>query len=191
MNKAMRENSSDSTDHNTFLRTKRTLFRPVDRSDLPTICAWYNDPDIRRFSGMSLPFLEQEMEQFYQDTQTPSRRIWFAVVSSDDHTLIAETGLQRFDPHWRTADLTLIVGDRRYQHNGYGTEILHAILDYGFGVLNLHRVAVGIVGFNERALAFYKRAGFVEEGRQRDGYYYDHDYHDFVMMSILESEFQR
>ncbi len=29
------------------------------------------------------------------------------------------------------------------------------------------------------------------EGVQRDGYFYDHAYHDFVMLSILEEEFRR
>jgi RimJ/RimL family protein N-acetyltransferase len=49
---------------------------------------------------------------------------------------------------------------------------------------------VGVVGFNERALSFYEKVGFKREGVQRDGYYYDHTYYDFVMMSILEDEFQ-
>jgi RimJ/RimL family protein N-acetyltransferase len=140
---------------------------------------------------MSLPFLEQEREQWYMATQNTSSRLWFAVVSSEENTLIAETGFQRYDSHWRTADLTLIVGNKQFQGDGYGTEILHEVLNYGFGVLNLHRIAVGIVGFNARALGFYKNAGFVEEGRQREGYYYDHEYHDFVMMSLLESEFRQ
>jgi diamine N-acetyltransferase len=52
-------------------------------------------------------------------------------------------------------------------------------------------VAVGVVGFNERAIRFYEKVGFREEGRQRDGYYCDHAYHDFVMMSILEDEFRQ
>jgi len=36
----------------------------------------------------------------------------------------------------------------------------------------------------------YERLGFQREGIQRDGYYYGHMYHDFVMMSMLETEFQ-
>ena len=184
-----KEGALESTEDNTFLRTDRLLFRPVERADLPTISSWYNDPDIRRVSGMSLPFLEHEREEFYQHTQSAEHRIWFAVVTRDDKTLVAETGFQRFNPNWRTADLTLIVGDERYQGQGYGTEILKAMIEYGFGVVNLHRIAVGIVGFNDRAIAFYKKMGFVEEGRQRDGYYWDRTYHDFVMMSLLESEF--
>jgi len=63
-------------------------------------------------------------------------------------------------------------------------------MDYAFGYLNMHRVSLGVVGFNRRALRFYEKVGFKQEGIQRDGYYHDHAYHDFVMMSILEDEFR-
>lgn len=51
---------------------------------------------------MSLPFLEQEREEFYQHSQSAEHRIWFAVVTRDDKTLVAETGFQRLNPYWRT-----------------------------------------------------------------------------------------
>jgi RimJ/RimL family protein N-acetyltransferase len=46
------------------------------------------------------------------------------------------------------------------------------------------------VGFNTRALNFYEQLGFKREGTQRDGYYHEHRYHDFVMLSMLEDEFR-
>ena len=58
------------------------------------------------------------------------------------------------------------------------------------GYQNMHRVAIGVVSGNARALRFYEKMGFVREGEQRDGYYHDHAYQDFVMMSILEHEFR-
>jgi diamine N-acetyltransferase len=93
-------------------------------------------------------------------------------------------------PAWRTTDLSLILGDKDVWGQGYGSEAILLLLDYAFGYLNFHRVSVGVVGFNRRALQFYEKIGFRQEGVQRDGYYYDHEYHDFVMMSILEDEFR-
>lgn len=65
------------------------------------------------------------------------------------------------------------------------------MLDYAFGYLNFHRIAIGVVGFNESALRFYEKVGFKREGIQRDGYFYNHQYHDFVMMSLLDTEFEK
>ena len=58
------------------------------------------------------------------------------------------------------------------------------------GTLSFHRVSIGVVGFNERALRFYEKVGFKREGIQRDGYFHNHRFYDFVMMSILEDEYR-
>ena len=46
-----------------------------------------------------------------------------------------------------------------------------------------------MVGFNEAALAFYEKIGFRREGIQQQGYYYNFQYHDFVMMRLLRQEY--
>lgn len=40
-------------------------------------------------------------------------------------------------------------------------------------------------------LRFYRRAGFVQEGGQEQGYYYNGAYSDFIMMRILRDEWMR
>jgi RimJ/RimL family protein N-acetyltransferase len=93
-------------------------------------------------------------------------------------------------PAWRTTDWSLIIGEKAARGKGYGTEAAWLMLNYAFGHQNFHRVGVGVVGFNTGALQFYERLGFRREGIQQDGYYYDHRYHDFVMMRMLEHEFR-
>ncbi|MFW5717310.1 MAG: GNAT family N-acetyltransferase [Spirochaetota bacterium] len=173
-----------------FLNTDRTILRPLVPADLGAVSRWYNDPEIRRLSGMSTPFLESERETFYASTQEFADRLWLMIDDAEDGTIIGETGFLRYNAQWRCADFTLIIGESRYRGNGYGREVLDAMLSYGFGVLNLHRIAVGIVAFNDHALALYRGAGFVEEGRQVDGYYWDNTYHDFVILSLLENDYR-
>jgi len=92
-------------------------------------------------------------------------------------------------PAWRTTDWSLIIGEKAVRGKGYGTEAAQLMLNYAFGHLNFHRLAIGVVGFNTKALRFYEKLGFQREGIQRDGYFYDHQYHDFVMMSMLDHAF--
>jgi diamine N-acetyltransferase len=107
----------------------------------------------------------------------------------ETHQVIGETGLLRMFPAWRTTDWSLIIGEKSARGKGYGSEAAQLMLDYAFGYQNFHRVAIGVVGFNTKALQFYERLGFQREGLQRDGYFYDHHYHEFVMMSMLEHDF--
>lgn len=173
-----------------FLIGERVCLRPLVRGDLDQIRNWTNDPQLRRLTGHVQPMTETACEEFYQRTQDQTSRVWFIITLKATGKAIGEAGLLRMFPAWRTTDLTMIIGEREERGKGYGTEAINLLLDYAFGCLNFHRVAVGVVGFNEDALRFYANVGFTREGVQRDGYYYDHRYHDFVMMSLLEEEYR-
>jgi diamine N-acetyltransferase len=172
-----------------FLIGQDVHLRPLESGDLPLIRQWANDPQVRALTGEVTPMSEAGAADFLERVRSERDRVWFSVVLNQDDRVIGEAGLLRMFPAWRTTDLTLILGDPSAWGKGYGTQAIRLLLDYAFGHLNFHRVAVGVVGFNERALHFYESVGFRREGVERDGYFYDHRYHDFVMMSILEDEY--
>ncbi len=181
-----------------FLVGERVYLRPVEHDDLVHIRKWANDPGIRRLTGEVTPMTPAGAERFYEKVQNDEDRVWFIIslreIGAPDGAPsgapIGEAGLLRMFPAWRTTDLSIIIGEKDAWGKGYGTEAIRLLLDYAFGYLNFHRVSIGVVGFNERALRFYEKIGFKREGIQRDGYFYDHAYHDFVMMSLLEDEFK-
>ncbi|MDO9128594.1 MAG: GNAT family protein [Anaerolineales bacterium] len=173
-----------------FLVGERLYLRPIERDDLPVLHAWFNDPELRGLTGEVMPTNRNGMEAFLERVSSDQSRIWFVIVLKDGDRVIGEAGILRMFHPWRTTDLSLIIGDKSAWGQGYGTEATHLLLDYAFGYLNFHRVAIGVVGSNAQALRFYEKVGFKREGIQRDGYYYNHHYEDFVMMSLLEDEYR-
>lgn len=173
-----------------FLMGERVYLRPLTKEDLSHIRNWLNDPELRSLIGEVLPLSEAGAEAYFEKLQQDQMRVWFMIVVKENNRVIGEAGLLRMFHPWRTSDLSIIIGEPDAWGQGYGTETIKILLDYAFGYLNFHRIAIGVVGFNERALRFYEKIGFQREGVQREGYYFDHRYHDFVMMSILEQEFR-
>ena len=173
-----------------FLSGPRLDLRPFEAGDVDFFLKWMNDPETRGLIGETRPQSRMEAEKYIEKINSDSSRVWLAAVRREDGKIIGETGLLRMFSPWRTTDLTIIIPDLAEQGKGYGTEAVNLMLDYAFGYLNFNRVAIGVVGFNAQALAFYRKIGFVEEGRQHEGYYYNHQYHDFVMMRILAREFK-
>jgi RimJ/RimL family protein N-acetyltransferase len=174
-----------------FLTGERVCLRPLEKEDLIHIQKWANDPEIRRLTGEVKPMTQAGAEKFFERVKNDQNRVWFVIVLRENGEVIGEAGLLRMFHAWRTTDLSIIIGAKDEWGKGYGTETINLLLDYAFGYLNFHRVAIGVVGFNAAALRFYEKVGFKREGIQRDGYYHDHEYHDFVMMSILEDEFRK
>jgi diamine N-acetyltransferase len=173
-----------------FLAGKLVYLRPIAKADLDQLAVWFNAPEIRAVTGEVFPTSPLGMEEFLTRIQSDPTRVWFGIVTQDEDRLIGEAGLLRMFPAWRTTDLSIILGDKTTWDKGYGSEVMKLLLDYAFGHLNFHRVAIGVVGTNERALRFYEKLGFKQEGLQRDGYYFDHSYQDFVMMSLLDDEYR-
>lgn len=173
-----------------FLSGEKVYLRPIEADDLPLFYQWSNDPETRGLTGDIGSSSFAAVQEHYEKAQREADRVWTAIVIRDTHQVIGETGLLRMFPAWRTTDWSMIIGEKTARGKGYGTEAALLMLDYAFGYQNFHRVSIGVVGFNHRALHFYEQLGFQREGIQQDGYYYNHKYHDFVMMRLLEHEFR-
>ena len=174
----------------TTLIGRRVCLRALRRGDLVHLRKWLEDAEIRGLIGEVAAMSKADSEKFLEKVRADTQRAWFMVVVKENNKVIGEAGLLRMDRAWRTTDISVIIWEREEWGKGYGTEAVLLLLDHAFRQLDFHRAAIGVVGFNERALRFWEKVGFRKEGVQRDGYYYDGKYHDFVLMSILDDEFR-
>lgn len=173
-----------------YLEGKRIFLRTLQKSDLPELIELMDDRDTLVLTGSVFPNTEKEMEDFYERCQSTDSRVWFVIVDKEENRIIGETGFLRIFMHWRATDFTLEIWDKRYWGKGYGKEVAALMFDYGFDYLNFHRMAIGVVEKNDRAIKFWKSIGFKEEGRQIDGFFSEGEYSDFVMMYLLEKEYR-
>jgi RimJ/RimL family protein N-acetyltransferase len=173
------------------LTGRRVYLRPFGKDDLQYIQKWSNDAELRRLIGEVAPMSRAETEKWYKELLGDKDRIWFVIVLKRGDRVIGEAGLLRMFRPWRNTDMTIIIGEKGAWGKGYGTEAGHLLLDYAFRRLGFHRISIGVVGFNKRALRFWESLGFKKEGVERDEYYYDNEYSDGIMMSILEDEFKK
>ncbi|OKL60331.1 hypothetical protein UA08_04192 [Talaromyces atroroseus] len=78
-----------------------------------------------------------------------------------------------------------------FRGKGYGGEAINWALDWAFFAAGLHRVSLECFSFNTNAYKLYKKLGFVEEGRQREVMYYERGWHDAILFSMLEQEWEK
>jgi RimJ/RimL family protein N-acetyltransferase len=111
----------------------------------------------------------------------------FTVYDRSDQAPIGFSSLFRIDHRVGTADFGIFLGERRGK--GLGTEATRLTLDWGFTVLGLHNVMLGVAAWNERAIRVYAKAGFRELGRRRGAGVTMGRRYDGVLMELLASEF--
>ncbi len=171
------------------IKGERVILRKQAENDAMFFANWYNRSEVMFRCGFTEPTSPaRERERILTDHRSDDS-VWFTVTDTEGE-ILGETGLLRMFPAWHCTDLSIIIPDPAKRRRGYGTEAVRLMLDLAFGRYGMNRVAIGVVERNEEALAFYEKIGFRREGVQEEGYLYDGQYSDFVMMRILRREWE-
>lgn len=92
--------------------------------------------------------------------------------------------------HHRHALLGVVLA-APFRGQGYGKEVVNWVLDWGFVRGGLHRIGLGVFGYNGKALKMYRSLGFTEEGRDREAVMFERQWWDVVNFGMLESEWEK
>jgi RimJ/RimL family protein N-acetyltransferase len=114
----------------------------------------------------------------------------FSIVDLATDRLLGRCLLFNMDPVNRSAMVGIVIGEKEYWNQGYGQDAMRLLLDYGFNLLNLNSIMLGVFAFNERAIASYRKVGFKEIGRRRQARIVAGRKYDVVLMDILAEEFE-
>ncbi|SCY44249.1 ADP-ribose pyrophosphatase YjhB, NUDIX family [Paenibacillus polysaccharolyticus] len=112
----------------------------------------------------------------------------FALRTLEDNRFLGFVAIYRLEWNNRSAQLAIGIGEERDRGKGYGSDALALILRYAFHELNLNRIALDVIEYNEAARRAYLKAGFREEGRHRAAVLRDGTQYDLISMSILAAD---
>ena len=169
------------------IRGSKVILREQQSEDAGFFAYWFNQPTVMFQCGFTEPTDEEHERKVIREFHKTKDSVWFTITDHDGN-ILGETGLLRMFPAWHQTDLTIIIPDPEMQHKGYGTEAIRIMLDMAFKEYEMHRVSIGVVGLNTDALKFYRKIGFKQEGVLEEGYYWNNEYSDFIMMRILSQE---
>lgn len=173
-----------------MIRGERVLLRAAERSDLALFVAWLNDRETTHFltarAPMSLASEERWYERMVERQGTDGYH--FVICRLDDDQPIGVTGLFDIDTADGNAGLGITIGEKSLWSQGYGSDALNALVDFGFGNLRLERIWLDVYDFNKRAQRSYEKCGFVLEGVRRHAAFRRGVYIDIHLMSILHDE---
>lgn len=167
--------------------------RPVRIDDAPAI------NEIRRMPGvmeniLGIPSERTAVsERIFANMDANSHEFVAAVIQDGIEKVVGCAGLHISpSPRLRHSAGLGIMVHRDYQGKGVGTALMRAVLDLADNWLMLRRVELSVFTDNEKALALYKKMGFVIEGTKhmaviRSGEYAD----EYIMARFLPEKGSR
>jgi RimJ/RimL family protein N-acetyltransferase len=164
--------------------------RPADRPDIPLFVAWFNDYATSRTLGLRAPLSVPMEEQWFERAVADQGKTGYHFVACllEDDRPIGTIGFFDLDLNNGSAGLGISIGAATDRGRGLGTDMLRALLQFGFGQLRLERIWLDVYDFNPGARRVYERVGFVEEGVLRHAIFREGEYRDIHRMALLREE---
>lgn len=167
--------------------------RAVEHEDLPQFVTWLNDPEVTAGLLIYQPMSLGDEERWYQGMlarPADEHPLVIEIQDGEAWIMVGNLGLHHIDWRCRSVEVGIFIGEKALWSKGYGTKAMRLLLRHSFNTLNMNRVYLRVYENNPRAIRSYEKAGYVHEGRERQGMYKDGQYFDVLMMSVLRAEWK-
>ncbi len=168
---------------------ERIVLRRHVPENLLAFRRWYADPEVARLTRYQEGIMPvAEIDRFFQARVVGPDSMALAIHLRDSERLIGTCAFSQLDGDNGSTLYHITIGEKDAWGLGYGTEATTLMIEHAFERLGLHRVALSVFAFNERAIRAYRKAGFVVEGRARQSIWRDGRYWDELQMSMLDTD---
>lgn len=174
---------------NPFIIGEKIYLRAPEDGDEEIIAKTENHPDSRKTLFYALPTNLDSIQDKWNKLHDDSNTIVFIICSKSPDKSIGIVAFHRIDWVGRMAIFYIAIADTENRSKGFGTESTQLVINYAFNTLNLNRIQLHVAVENKKAIAVYKKTGFVVEGTLRQAMFRNGKYHDFYVMGLLKKDY--
>lgn len=171
---------------------------------------WSNE--IVALRGLSFEYAEiiarwnfsQELSDFFPPrfpNSTPEQEAWFkkqfdikdkkilVIESLKDKEPVGLLSFMKIDHVNKNCEVGITIGEEKYRGKDIAENALYLGLNFLFLHQNIYTVYARVLDQNIRAIKFFIKAGFQQDGVQRNMVFHNGDYRSWVLLSITKDEF--
>lgn len=127
---------------------------------------WFADPDVVRFSDNRFrAFSLDGQRRYVAEKLTADDEFLYGIFIAGVHA--GNVMLGPVDARHRHAEVTYVLGERRFWGQGVATQAVKAVVAEAFGEHDLVRVYAGVYAGNIGSIRVLEKAGFTLEGTRR------------------------
>ncbi|WP_431122307.1 GNAT family N-acetyltransferase [Flagellimonas flava] len=176
------------------LKTERLLISPISPTDLEKIHELHSLPETDQFNTLGIPENIEETEQIINDwiaknNNGESRHFTLKIESAVNGEFIGLIAMNLGPPKFRSAEVWYKLHSNFWKQ-GYATESLHKLLEFGFSELHLHRIEAGCAVENLGSIRVLEKVGMIREGRKRQVLPLKQGWSDNFHYAILATDFK-
>jgi RimJ/RimL family protein N-acetyltransferase len=167
---------------------KKCYLSPIDINDNAIYTEWWNDSEVVKYLPNHYVITAEKQKE---NLITKSKSHHYSIIDYKSNKLIGDVCFIDINQIDRSAEVSIIIGNKKYWNKGYGKEALNLLIDYGYKSLSLHCIFLKVYEKNKSAIGCYKSIGFQIAGKVRECAFYDQDYDNVVLMDLLPNDFYK
>ena len=171
-----------------FLETRNLVLKPFLKENISMkYLKWLNDPEINKYSLRRFhPYSDFDANR-YLDNLADNEKI--LSINTKDNEYIGNIKYGPIDWLNRSADVSIIIGEKDFWGKGFASESIYLITKHLFLTLNLNRV--GADSCNPAFIqAVKKNLGWRLEGKMEKRMFVENEYVDYYFLAILQKDFK-
>lgn len=175
-----------------FLQGKRLYLRSLIESDADgPYSTWFNDEEVCAGNSHHVrPYTREAALDYIRYARQTNDSLILAIVLRAGDRHVGNIALGSINRLYRSAEFSIVIGDKSSWGKGYSKEAAQLLCDHGFAAMNLHRIGCGTFQDNEPMKKLAAALGMKEEGRRREAAFKHGGYLDIIEFGVLRDEYE-
>ena len=172
------------------LESERLFFKEYQKKDAVSLLYIRSHPNVSKYMDSKIPKTIEDSEKRISDMQQAfieKKGITWAIRDKETNTLIGDFGVWKIDRQNSRGEIGYILNPD-YWGKGYMKESMVTLINFAFKTLNLHSLEANVNPQNENSKKLLLNFNFRQEAYFRENYYYNGQFLDSEIYSLLKSD---
>ena len=171
------------------IKTERLLLRRIVKEDVPAILRMRSDEKLMKYIDkereLTIEDAEKKLAMFDEGLEKNEGITWGISLLTDTSQLIGSIGFWRINkPHYRAEIGYMLHHD--HWSKGIMQESIVAVIEYGFGPLQLHSIEAHINPANAASAGILEKNNFIREAYFKENHFFRGKFLDTAIYSLLK-----
>lgn len=173
---------------------EKVVLKEAIKEEVDELYFWKYEEEGQEAKKWNGPYIPEE-----KLTRIEYRTIWAqkifpnlpaSLIIKADEKVIGSVGSYWVDENTDWLETGIVIYDKKFWNQGYGSEAYKLWIDFLFKSTDLHRLGMSTWSGNIRVMKVAEKIGMKVEARIRDARMVNGEYYDAIKMGILRKEWE-
>jgi RimJ/RimL family protein N-acetyltransferase len=162
----------------------------LSNEHLALVSKWNFDPEVNEFFSGRFPNNSQEQEIWLQNQLNKADKKKLIIIENNTNTAIGMIGIMKIDHVNKNCEIGITIGEKSFWGKYHSYDALNISLKFLFHQLQMHCVYATVLSSNLRALKFFKKNNFENNGFLREAIFRNDKFENLQFLSLIKTDYK-